>query len=86
MERLTSFFADRKYNRDPRQQELADIMINVCSGHCSAEDVFRFVTSQGWRHPEIASRTRYAAWIVRKRRPEAYADAKKIADMFRLKF
>jgi hypothetical protein len=75
-----------KFGRDPRQYELAELMILVALGRRSAQDVFNFVVGHGWRHDEIEQRTLHAACIVRRRRPDVYSEAKKIARMFRLKF
>ncbi len=78
--------SNRKFRRDSQQHELADLMIFVALGRRSAQDIFNFVVGHGWRHREIEQRTRHAASIVRRHRPDLYPEAKKIARMFRLEF
>jgi hypothetical protein len=77
---------DATLESDPRQQQLAELMINVSRRQGTVEEVFKFLTAQGWRHSEIEKRACHAACVADKLRPEAYPRAKKIAQMFRTAF
>ena len=75
---LKYVFNTTKWNADPTQQRLAQLIIDVAEGCEDGTDIFVFVKSQGWSRSDQGNRLTHALSMAKVFRGDLYPEAKEI--------
>lgn len=71
-------FGVGKYNADPAQQKLAQMIIDAVEGTERPAKILDYVLSQGWSRSDQGNRLTHALSMVKVFRADLYPEAKKM--------
>ncbi|HEV2631325.1 MAG TPA: hypothetical protein VGV41_22100 [Pseudolabrys sp.] len=76
------FLNKRKWDHDPVQRRLAELIIEGAQGPMGSVVIRTFVLDQNWSASEETDRLAHAVTLVRAQRPDLYHEAAQIAGEF----